>query len=138
MSLPRRTLTGFAAGQPVALGGYRGRPLVINFWATWCVPCREEMPALQRVFRESAPEVAFLGVNVQDNPQEAAVFIRQLGVTYDQASDPAGEFLADVRGFGMPTTLLVDGSGTIRYRHTGALRAEQLRALLRTHLRARI
>lgn len=68
-----------------------------------------------------------LGVNVQDNPDNAQALMDETGVTYDQASDP--------RGFGVPTTLLVDADGTIRYRHTGAVDDAQLRRLLREHLR---
>lgn len=132
--LPALTLSAFGEGRPVAFGDYRGTPLLVNFWATWCPPCVEEMQILQRVAGQADGRVAFLGVNVQDDTQKATAFIRELGVTYDQASDPAAELFTEVRGFGMPTTLLVDASGTIRYRHTGILDDRQLRRLLAVHL----
>lgn len=136
--LPDRTLQGFAGGPPVELADYQGLRLLVNFWASWCVPCVEEMPVLQQVSQEAQGQVAFLGINVQDAPSIAASFIEEVGVTYDQASDPTAEFFTEVGGFGMPMTLLVDASGTIVYRQTGAVDAQQLRALLRRYLGAEI
>lgn len=89
---------------------------------------------LRDMARETAGQVRFLGVNVKDGPYQAGTFIDDLGVDYDQASDPEAEYLLGVGGFGMPTTLLVDASGLIRYRHTGELEAEQLRLLLQRYL----
>lgn len=131
--LPDATLEGFAGGEPVATTDLVGAPLVVNFWATWCPPCVEEMPAFQEV-ASTSEGVTFLGVNVQDNPTAAQAFVTDLGITYRLASDPAGAFYTEVRGFGMPTTLFVDPAGTIVFRHTGPLTAEELRALLRDHL----
>lgn len=136
--LPDRTLGGFAGGPAVDLGTYRGTPLLVNFWASWCGPCIEEMPALQQVSTEVSGQVAFLGVDVQDNADNAQAFLEQVGVDYDQASDPAADFFTETGGFGMPTTLLVDAEGVIRYRHTGGVTAEQLRALLNSHLGVRV
>lgn len=131
--LPRERLPAFPGGQVVDLSDY-DHPLVINFWATWCAPCVEEMPMLQRVWRQTKGELAFLGVNVQDNADKARGFLHELGITYDQASDSEAEFFTEVGGFGMPTTLFIDASGTIRYRHTGMLDEQQLTDLLRLHL----
>lgn len=134
--LPEAELPAFAEDdEPVRLEAFRGAPLVVNFWATWCAPCVAEMPDLQEVAEDTAGEAAFLGVNYRDPDRDAArAFVDELGITYDLAADPDGAFLAEVRGFGMPTTLLVDDGGTIVYRHTGALDAEQLRQLLAEHL----
>ncbi len=132
--LPQVTLAPFADGQPVDLSAYRGQPLIVNFWATWCAPCVEEMPALQRVASDLDGRVAVLGVNVKDNPEVATKFLRTLGVSYGQASDPRGELLTGLKGFGLPTTLFVDPSGMIVYHQTGALTAEDFHALARTHL----
>ncbi|MGH8930913.1 MAG: TlpA family protein disulfide reductase [Egibacteraceae bacterium] len=132
--LPEVTLPAFGEGTPVGLASYRGQPLVVNFWATWCAPCVEEMPALQQVAAALRGRVAVLGVNVKDNPESAARFVRTLEVAYDQASDPRGEFLLSLGGLGLPTTLLVDPSGVIVYRRTGALTVEEFRELIREHL----
>jgi cytochrome c biogenesis protein CcmG, thiol:disulfide interchange protein DsbE len=132
--LPEVTLVGFAGHSDVVLTRYRGRPLVINLWATWCAPCVEEMPALQQVATATRGTVAFLGVNVADDPDAARAFVAKLGITYDLASDPHQDFARRVAAFGMPTTLLVDPQGTIVYRRTGPLDAAALRGLLADRL----
>lgn len=134
-ALPDAELEGFGGDQPVAISAYRGEPLVVNFWATWCAPCVAEMPDFQEVAEDVDGQVAFLGVNYRDPDREATrAFVAELGITYDLAVDPAGEYFAEVGGVGMPTTLFVDRRGVVVYRHTGALSAEQLRDLLTEHL----
>lgn len=128
--LPEITLEGFGGEAPVTLTSYRGRPLVINLWATWCAPCVEEMPAFQQVAAAARGEVAFLGVDVADSPERAEAFVARLGITYDLALDPQQEFTKLVGAYGLPTTLLVTPEGTIVYRHTRPLEAAQLRALI--------
>jgi cytochrome c biogenesis protein CcmG, thiol:disulfide interchange protein DsbE len=132
--LPDAVLDGFGGGDPVDVASYRGTPLVVNFWATWCPPCVKEMPDFQEVAEAVEGRVAFLGVNSQDREEAAVRFAEDLGVTYDMASDPAGDYFAAVNGYGWPTTLLVDPQGQVRYRHTGPLDAEQLTRLLADHL----
>jgi cytochrome c biogenesis protein CcmG/thiol:disulfide interchange protein DsbE len=134
--LPAMVLEGFGEDDPapVDLAAYEGGPLVVNFWASWCAPCVREMPDFQRFGEEFAGRVALLGVNVQDAPANARAFVRELGITYDLATDPRGELYSAVKGFGMPTTLFVDPDGTIVYRHTGPLDADELRALVTEHL----
>ncbi|CAN5600111.1 hypothetical protein BH23ACT7_BH23ACT7_17330 [soil metagenome] len=134
MPLPDAPLAGFAEGRDISLADYRGAPLVVNLWATWCAPCVEEMPALQEVARAGEGQVAFLGVDVNDDAAKAEAFVERLGIGYDLAADPREEFARAVEAFGMPTTLFVGPTGTIVYRHTGPLDAAQLRALLGTHL----
>jgi cytochrome c biogenesis protein CcmG, thiol:disulfide interchange protein DsbE len=132
--LPEHTLDGFAGGEAVALADYRGRPLVLNFWASWCVPCVEEMPAFQQVAGELDGEVAFLGVDTRDAPRSAERFVDDLGITYDLAVDRDSVLASSLGVFGLPTTLFVDSEGTIVYRATSPLDAEGLRAALREHL----
>jgi cytochrome c biogenesis protein CcmG, thiol:disulfide interchange protein DsbE len=132
--LPEVILDGFGDGGPVDVTSYRGTPLVVNFWATWCPPCVKEMPDFEEVWRAHEGRVAFLGVNSQDREDAAVRFATDLGITYDMASDPAGDYFAAVSGYGWPTTLLVDAEGRIRYRHTGPLDAERLTELLAEHL----
>jgi len=132
--LPARTLGGFADGPPVDLTAYRGRPLVLNFWATWCDPCVEEMPDFDRVASDLAGEVAFLGVDVADAPRQAEPFVQELGIGYDLAVDPDQRLAAEVGVASMPTTLFVDEGGTIVHRAYGALDERALRAALADHL----
>ena len=132
-ALPPATLEGFAGGPEVNLADFRGAPLIVNFWATWCAPCVKEMPDLQEIATEAEGQVAFLGIDVEDAPPNAEPFVAELGITYPLALDPRREYSRMVNNFGMPTTLFVDTDGLVRYRHTGPLDAEQLRALIAEH-----
>lgn len=135
-TLPQTLIDGFAGAPPVDPASYRGSPLVVNLWATWCAPCVEEMPHFQEVAEELEGEVAFLGVDVQDGPARAEPFVAELGITYDLAADPRQEFTEAIGAFGMPTTLFVDAQGRILHRVTGPLTEPQLRAAIATHLTA--
>lgn len=132
--LPKTTLAAFADGRPVDTSAFRGRPLVVNFWATWCSPCVEEMPAFQQVFEDVGDDVAFLGIDVQDAPRNAEPFVTDLAIAYPLAVDPQATYWRQVGGFAMPTTLFVRPSGTVVYRHTGPLDVEELRGLLASEL----
>ncbi|HUH06930.1 MAG TPA: TlpA disulfide reductase family protein [Egibacteraceae bacterium] len=134
--LPPVVLDGFADGDQVDVLAYRGRPLVVNFWASWCGPCVEEMPDFEQVGTELAGQVAMLGVNVRDAPGQAQRFAEEAGVTYDLAVDADRELEIGVGVFGLPTTLFVDADGTIVLHHTGPLNAEQLRGLIAERLGA--
>ncbi|MBW3606554.1 MAG: TlpA family protein disulfide reductase [Actinobacteria bacterium] len=132
--LPDGTLLAFHSDDKIDVHDYVGRPLVVNFWASWCAPCVEEMPAIQQVADELDGRVTVLGINSQDSAAKAREFADDLGIGFELARDPSGSYFAAVGGFGWPTTLLVDTDGVIRYRHTRLLDAGQLRDLLRTHL----
>ncbi|MPZ72431.1 MAG: redoxin family protein [Nitriliruptorales bacterium] len=133
-ALPPATLEGFAGGPQVKLTDFRGTPLVVNFWATWCAPCVKEMPDFRAAAAELQGKVVFLGVDVEDAPPNAEPFVERLGIDYALAIDPRREFHRAVGNFGMPTTLLVDEDGIVRYRHTGPLTREELLELLAEHL----
>ena len=133
-ALPPTTLEGFAGGPAVDLADFRGEPLIVNFWATWCAPCVKEMPEFTKASAEFGDQVGFLGVDVEDAPPNAEPFVERLGIDYPLAIDPRREFYREVDNFGMPTTLLVDADGIVRYRHTGPLDLPQLRDLVRKHL----
>ncbi|CAN5199780.1 MAG: TlpA family protein disulfide reductase [Euzebyales bacterium] len=132
--LPETTLDGFAGAGAVALSDYRGDPLILNFWASWCAPCVEEMPDFQAFAVAHADEVPVLGVNVKDAPSNAEAFTTELGITYDLAVDPDGDLFTAVEAFAMPTTLFVDAEGAIVYRHAGFLDGRGLADLAAQHL----
>ncbi len=137
--LPDFELPAFDGDGVIRAADYQGRPLVVNFWASWCAPCVEEMPALQEVAAGTDGKLAFLGVNTEDFERDkAAALVAETGVRYDLAVDRDGSLARATQLFGMPTTLLVDADGMIVYRHTGALTAGQLRELLRRHLDVRV
>ena len=113
---------------------FAGTPVVINFWASWCPPCITEMPAFEAVHRELSPQVAFLGINVGDEPGSARELAERTGVTYPLAEDPDSGIFQAFGGFGMPTTVLVDPEGMIVHMISSRLRAQDLRALIAEHL----
>ena len=117
-------------GEPVRLSDLRGRPVVINFWATWCEPCREEMPALQRLYAERDGGVAVVAVNFRETPDAAAAFVRELGLTFPVALDRQGEVAARYGVRGLPSSFFVDGGGVVRAVHFGPLDEQSLRQRL--------
>lgn len=121
-------------GSEGSLDDFAGTPTVINFWASWCPPCIIEMPAFEAVHVELAPQVAFLGFNVGDEPGAARQLAEQTGVTYPLAEDPDSGIFQAFGGFGMPTTVLVDAEGMIVHMLSSRLRAQDLRALIAEHL----
>ena len=127
-------LDGFDSAKRVDLGAYRGRPLVINYWASWCGPCIDEMPAFEKAYRRWRGRVAFIGVDVMDQLAAAKEFKRRTGVTYTLATDSdASDFKRLGGGLGMPTTFFVDRDGIIVGRFVGPLSERELTERLRKH-----
>jgi cytochrome c biogenesis protein CcmG/thiol:disulfide interchange protein DsbE len=130
---PRVELPGLRGGR-VRLADLRGRPVVLNFWASWCPPCLAEMPEFERVHRRLGDRVAFLGVNQRDQAQAAERLARSSGVTYPLAADPEGRAFDAFGGLGMPTTVLIRADGTVADIFAGqldeALLAERIRRVL--------
>ena len=108
-------------GGTTTLEAFEGTPLVVNFFASWCPPCRAEMPDLERAHQRLDERVRFLGVNVDFDETTWKSFVAESGVTYETVFEPTQELLRAVGGEGMPTTILLDQDGNVRYLHTGAL-----------------
>ena len=121
-------------GQERSLAAMRGEPLVVNLWASWCPPCVAEMPDFERVHLDLGTQVRFVGINTQDDRARAQELADRTGVTYELTLDPDGAVFRDLEVIAMPTTLLVDDTGTIVHRHAGLLTEAQLRELLAVHL----
>jgi cytochrome c biogenesis protein CcmG/thiol:disulfide interchange protein DsbE len=114
----------------VVLAELRGTPVLVNFWATWCVPCRTEMPLLAAADDRLDGKVAIVGVDVKDNRDAAAAFLAERNVDYPSAYDP-DEVLSDPYDLvGLPVTVLVGRDGRIVERVTGAVTRSRLDGLL--------
>jgi len=117
---PAFSLAPVGEGSRVGLESLRGRPLVINFWATWCVPCLEEHAALTaaaRTFRE----VQFLGIVYEDDEATTRAFLAERGSSYPSLLDPEGRAAIAYGVFGVPETFFIDGAGRIVEKHVGPL-----------------
>ncbi|MDE3076463.1 MAG: TlpA family protein disulfide reductase [Chloroflexota bacterium] len=109
-------------GQQVTLSQLRGKVVVLNFWATWCPPCRTEMPDLQAVYSEhQANGVVILGVDLGENPGTVQSFVRRIGVTYPVALDSDQRVGAQYSVGSLPRTYFIDRQGIIRDSYTGGM-----------------
>jgi thiol-disulfide isomerase/thioredoxin len=109
------------ADDRLALGELRGIPVVLNFWASWCPPCRSEAPLLERTWRSlRAREVVMLGLNMQDLTGDARDFMREFGVSYPNVRDQSDDVAIDWGVAALPETFLIDARGARRgSRHRG-------------------
>ena len=115
-------------GQRVELADLQGSPVVLNFWASWCIPCREEAPLLtaaDAAYR--AQGLRILGVVYQDSAENARAFMARYGQTYPGLLDPDGRTAIDYGVFGIPETFFIDRAGVVRSRQVGALTEADLR-----------
>lgn len=110
-----------------------GRPVVLNFWASWCLPCREEMPTLDQA-ADRHPDLLFLGVAVEDDPQAARDFAEEVDVGYPLGVDESGTVGARYPYFGLPTTYFIDAQGRIVFQINGLVTPDLLDSLLEQHL----
>jgi len=131
---PDFTLALYTGGQ-LSLAELKGKPVVVNFWASWCKPCREEAPILEegwRKYRERG--VVFVGVNFQDDEDEARAFLQKFKITYPTGPDP-GHVAVDYGVLGVPETFFIDREGIIVNRFIGPLTRERLADLVEELLR---
>jgi cytochrome c biogenesis protein CcmG, thiol:disulfide interchange protein DsbE len=133
--LPNGTFELLGGGQRVSLADYRGKPMVLNFFGSWCGPCRAEMPALREVEAELGDQVTFFGLAVRpDDEGSASAFVDEMDVTYDTALDEDSQMFSEMKVLRMPTTFFVSASGTVVYSHPTELSATKLRELIDRYL----
>ncbi len=125
-ALPEFTLAAYRH----VLGELRGTPVVVNVWASWCGPCREEAPLLSSANRTYGDRVQFIGVDILDERGSALDFMREYGWTYPSVYDPSGTIRDGLGLLGQPVTLFYDASGELVNTWTGPLTQEALDANL--------
>lgn len=129
-SLPSLTLRCLGQGPKVDPSSLGGRPVLVNLWASWCGPCRQEMPSLQAAYDRYGSRVAFLGVDTKDSTDSAKDFLATVAVHYPQVVDDNGDLLHGVGGSGLPVTIVLNAAGKTLYSHRGEMHAKDLRAAL--------
>jgi peroxiredoxin len=118
-------------GNIVDLESFRGRPVIINFWATWCPPCRVEMPALQTAYETHQDDgLVILAVNSGESYHLVSDFFTEFGLTFTPLLDLEGKITNLYRVFNFPSTYFVDGDGVITAVHRGALTEAQIETYL--------
>jgi thiol-disulfide isomerase/thioredoxin len=134
---PGFRLTGID-GKPVSLDQFKGQVVMINFWATWCGPCRQEMPLLDKLYAKYKPMgFTLLGVNVEPDTKLASGFLQKTPVTFPILFDTSSEVSKLYEVAGMPSTAIVDRKGNLRWVHKGYKPGDeneylnQIRALVR-------
>jgi thiol-disulfide isomerase/thioredoxin len=128
-SAPDFSLPGLD-GANVSLAQLKGKPTVINFWATWCPPCKEELPELQQSYRQNGRRVNFLAISVKEERETVSAFVESETLQLPVALDTDGAVADDFLVRGLPTTVFLNADGVITARHLGGVTAESLDAYL--------
>ena len=127
---PPFALKEVGTGNVVGLEQFRGKPVVLNFWATWCGPCYEEHPVLVATARQMGTNVQFLGVVFQDTEDKIQQFLRERGSAYPTVVDDAGKTAIAYGVGGVPETFFLDANGTIVAKFSGPIGPDEIRANL--------
>jgi cytochrome c biogenesis protein CcmG/thiol:disulfide interchange protein DsbE len=111
-------------GKKVALEDLRGKAVFLNFWASWCTPCRDEARDLEAAWQKvKDKDRVFLGVALQDNDKDSREFLKEFDVTYPNGKDESGKIAVDYGTWGIPESFFIDPQGRITYKHVGGIRA---------------
>lgn len=122
------------SGQAWKLDAQRGKPVLVNFWASWCPPCRDEVPVLEQGYQTYHDRVAFAGVDVWDTDTDAKAFLQRYNAVYPNGPDPAGRIAIDYGLTGVPETFFIDATGRIVHHFVGPLDQATLNSLLESLL----
>lgn len=121
-------------GSEGTLADFEGQPLVVNFFASWCAPCRAEMPDIQSTFEQAQGKVAFVGVNADVTEDAWRSFVAESNVSYPTVFQPDNEIFSELGLIGMPSTVLIKPDGTLAKLHSGIIDADELKKLIAENL----
>jgi len=127
--LPEVDITALDGGATISLSEIDG-PAVINLWATWCAPCRREIPDFEAVHVARGSEIQIIGVNIGEDADDAAAFLTDVGATYDQYLDSTGLVVTALETSTMPVTLVIDRNARLSTRHLGPMDENDLNAAI--------
>ncbi len=114
------------SGDDIRLGDYRGKPVLINFWATWCGPCKAEMPLIQKYYQKYSPDLVVLAVNNDEPANDVESYVDEMSLTFTVLLDPGEKVENTYRVDAYPTSIFVNSDGVIEYRQIGVLNENQL------------
>ncbi|BDG61134.1 TlpA family protein disulfide reductase [Caldinitratiruptor microaerophilus] len=118
-------------GNPVRLSSLRGQLVILNFWATWCPPCKQEMPAFQQLHEEMGGRVRIVGVDRAEPVDTVRRFVDQYGITFTIVLDRTDELATRYGLTGIPETFFLDANGIIRLKYIGPMTLAQMREFVR-------
>jgi thiol-disulfide isomerase/thioredoxin len=124
---PGRVVPGPTTFFEKTLASMRGKPVVVNFWATWCIPCRSEMPRIVAAAAQYNSKVQFLGVDVEDDTKAADDYARQRGVHYPMIGDGNGAIRSAQHMVGLPVTQFYSSNGQLAFVNNGEIQAADLK-----------
>ncbi len=113
-------------GETVRLSQFKGKLVLVNFWATWCIPCKAEMPLLAGYATKLKTKMTFLGIDAQEDAAAVSQFIQAYSVSYPILIDTSGQTIKDYQIRGFPTTMIIDAQGILRESHIGELTEKDL------------
>nr|WP_028594444.1 TlpA disulfide reductase family protein [Paenibacillus assamensis] len=121
-------------GESIKLSDYRGKKVILNMWATWCPPCRVEMPDMQKIYDNYKDEnVTILAVNMtqtEKNVDNIPTFLDEMGITFPVALDPKGEIALIYQSYMLPTSYVIDSNGIIQQKITGPMHYEMMEKMI--------
>jgi thiol-disulfide isomerase/thioredoxin len=123
---PSETIAGTPSLLKSTLQSMQGKPVVVNFWATWCAPCKKEMPHIVAAAKRYEGKVGFLGVNVQDDAEAAAAFAKDYGMRFRSIADPDKDITNAEKLLGLPATQFYDAEGELSFLKQGEISNDEL------------
>ncbi len=130
------TLSTLDGEKEVSLKDYKGKAVVINFWATWCSPCREEMPLLQKEWEKYQKKgIEFIGIDVMDDKNLAAALVKEMGITYINLHDKSGETSNKYGVIALPATFFINKEGRVAIKNYGPFLGEEGKKKFRLYIK---